>query len=65
MKTLDDHNDEAYQRLGTVPSGAYVLCPKCKTEMNYEDEGMMLLSDPPKRLVICPNCLHRGYKVEA
>lgn len=67
VKTLDDHNRDAYARMqGQEPRPkAHVACPKCHSEMEYEDPHMVLASYPPKRVVICPGCGHRDYKVEA
>jgi len=38
MKTLDDHNRDAYARMqGQEPRPkAHVACPKCHSEMEYE-----------------------------
>jgi len=66
MKTLDEHNNEAYQRYGasTYAVKAGVACPKCQTEMELNgDPNMVLACWPPKRTVICPNCGHLDYKV--
>jgi DNA-directed RNA polymerase subunit M/transcription elongation factor TFIIS len=67
MKTLDNHNRDAYERMqGREPRPkAFVACPKCHSEMEFEDPHMVLASYPPKRVVICPGCGHRDYKVEA
>jgi hypothetical protein len=67
MKTLDDHNRDAYARMqGQEPRPkAHVACPKCHSEMEFEDPHMVLTSSPPKRVVICPGCGHRDYKVGA
>lgn len=60
MKTLDDHNRDAYARMqGHEPR------PKGHSEMEFEDPHTVLASYPPKRVVICPGCGHRDYKVEA
>lgn len=67
MKTLDDHNRDAYARLAGEQqrAKANVACPKCHSEMEFEDPGMALLSDPPKRMVTCPGCGHKDHMVAA
>lgn len=67
MKTLDEHNNDAYKRYqmqDAIPAKAGVACPKCQTEMNIAgDPNMVLACWPPKMRVECPNCGHTDYKV--
>jgi endogenous inhibitor of DNA gyrase (YacG/DUF329 family) len=67
MKTLEDHNNEAYKRYAaseTYNIKAGVACPKCQTEMELAgDPSMVLACWPPKKSVKCPNCGHHDYKV--
>lgn len=69
MKSLDDYNaergamlDEVFRQLGArAPAG--VACPKCWTEMVYENANSLQLTNPPTRAVICPTCDRRGNKI--
>ena len=66
MKTLDDHNKDAYARLQEKQQvKTDVTCPKCQTEMMFRDPGRVLLSYPPQRWVKCPSCNHTGLMVQA
>ena len=70
MKSLEEHNKEAYERYEQPPGdiftrGAGVLCPRCGIEMGYTDEALVVLACwPPKRRVHCVACGHDDYKVE-
>lgn len=65
MKTITEHNDQAFQTISQLSSRtmAGVLCDKCKVEMYYRDSNMVLASIPPKMTVICPNCNEINYKI--
>lgn len=38
-----------------------IECPNCKCELNFYNEGVVLLSNPPKKEVVCFDCNYRGY----
>lgn len=66
MKTLNDHNEDAYKGYSTHGAssvGAGVACNNCGTEMRYQNINMVLASYPPKQTVVCPNCRTIDYKV--
>jgi len=62
LKSLKDHNDgkvfDAYGG-GSFKSG--LACPKCGSELYYNNPNMVLTSNPPKRSVECKNCKHTDY----
>ena len=62
LKSLKDHNDgkvfDAYGG-GSFKSG--LACPKCGSELYYNNPNMVLTSYPPKRSVECKNCKHTDY----
>jgi DNA repair exonuclease SbcCD ATPase subunit len=62
LKSLKDHNDgkvfDAYGG-GSFKSG--IACPKCGSELYYNNPDMVLTSNPPKRSVECKNCKHTDY----
>jgi DNA repair exonuclease SbcCD ATPase subunit len=62
LKSLKDHNDsklfDAYGG-GSFKSG--LACPKCGSELYYNNPDMVLTSYPPKRSVECKNCKHTDY----
>jgi len=62
LKSLKDHNDgkvfDAYGG-GSFKSG--LACPKCGSELYYNNPDMVLTSNPPKRSVECKNCKHTDY----
>jgi DNA-directed RNA polymerase subunit M/transcription elongation factor TFIIS len=62
LKSLKDHNDgkvfDAYGG-GSFKSG--IACPKCGSELYYNNPNMVLTSYPPKRSVECKNCKHTDY----
>jgi uncharacterized coiled-coil protein SlyX len=63
LKSLKDHNDgrrlfDAYGG-NSVKSG--IACPKCGSELYYNNPDMVLTSNPPKRSVECNNCKHTDY----
>ena len=62
LKSLKDHNDgkvfDAYGG-GSFKSG--LACPKCGSELYYNNPNMVLTSYPPKRSVECNNCKHTDY----
>lgn len=63
LKSLKDHNDgrrlfDAYGG-NSVKSG--IACPKCGSELYYNNPDMVLTSNPPKRSVVCKNCKHTDY----
>ena len=66
MRTLNDHN---HSRTHTVSIEkrqkglAGVICPRCQTtEMVYKD-GVVMMVDPPKMRVECPECGFCGEKI--
>lgn len=67
MKTLEEHNNEAYEHYQTQANRnvkAGVACPKCRTEMELAgDPNMVLACWPPKKAVKCPSCGHHDFKV--
>jgi predicted nucleic-acid-binding Zn-ribbon protein len=38
-----------------------LACPKCGSELYYNNPNMVLTSYPPKRSVECKNCKHTDY----
>ena len=62
LKSLNEHNDgkvfDAYGG-GSFKSG--LACPKCGSELYYNNPNMVLTSYPPKRSVECKNCKHTDY----
>ena len=63
LKSLNEHNDgrrlfDAYGG-NSVKSG--IACPKCGSELYYNNPDMVLTSNPPKRSVECKNCKHTDY----
>ena len=62
LKSLKDHNDsKLFDAYGgnSVKSG--IACPKCGSELYYNNPNMVLTSYPPKRSVECKNCKHTDY----
>ena len=62
LKSLKDHNDsKLFDAYGgnSVKSG--IACPKCGSELYYNNPDMVLTSNPPKRSVECKNCKHTDY----
>lgn len=66
MKTLKEHNDEAWKawsmanREEAKPNG--ISCPECFSEL-VDLKGVRLLSIPPQCHVLCPNCGYKGFRV--
>jgi DNA-directed RNA polymerase subunit M/transcription elongation factor TFIIS len=62
LKSLNEHNDsKLFDAYGgnSVKSG--IACPKCGSELYYNNPDMVLTSNPPKRSVECNNCKHTDY----
>ncbi len=62
LKSLEQHNKEAYINFATVNNlNSGFACPKCGEEMFYSALNSTLLTHPPKRSVNCNKCSHTDY----
>ena len=62
LKSLKDHNDsKLFDAYGGNSFKSGIACPKCGSEMYYNNPDMVLTSYPPKRSVECKNCKHTDY----
>jgi len=63
MKTLNQHNCDI-RNASPDDIRAGVCCDRCKTEMVYprQTSNTLLLTNPHKQEVQCPNCDFIGYK---
>jgi len=61
LPTPKQHNDEFFRTYvsPTEWSEVGLSCPDCGTQLHVNNQ-MALLSNPPQRLVRCPNCVYRG-----
>ncbi len=62
LKSLKDHNDsKLFDAYGGNSFKSGIACPKCGSELYYNNPDMVLTSNPPKRSVECKNCKHTDY----
>ena len=63
LKSLKDHNDgrRLFDAYGGNSLKSGIACPKCGSELYYNNPDMVLTSNPPKRSVVCKNCKHTDY----
>jgi len=63
LKSLKDHNDgrRLFDAYGGNSFKSGIACPKCGSELYYNNPDMVLTSNPPKRSVECNNCKHTDY----
>jgi len=62
LKSLNDHNDNVWRNFNISRfSYSGIACPKCGSELYYNNPDMVLTSNPPKRSVVCKNCKHNDY----
>jgi len=62
LKSLKDHNDNVWRNFNISRfSYSGIACPKCGSELYYNNPDMVLTSNPPKRSVECKNCKHTDY----
>jgi hypothetical protein len=63
LKSLKDHNDgrRLFDAYGGNSLKSGIACPKCGSELYYNNPDMVLTSNPPKRSVECNNCKHTDY----
>jgi len=62
LKSLKDHNDsKLFDAYGGNSFKSGIACPKCGSELYYNNPNMVLTSNPPKRSVECKNCKHTDY----
>ena len=62
LKSLKDHNDgKVFDVYGGNSFKSGLACPKCGSELYYNNPDMVLTSNPPKRSVECNNCKHTDY----
>lgn len=65
LKTLDQHNAERLEaiRRTNEPHPNGIACPVCNAELWDSSPLDLLVSNPPKKNVHCPNCEYRGYRL--
>jgi primosomal protein N' len=62
LKSLEEHNKEAYNTFAAVNNlNSGFACPKCGEELHYSNPNVMLTTYPPKRGVQCNKCNHTDY----
>jgi DNA-directed RNA polymerase subunit M/transcription elongation factor TFIIS len=62
LKSLNEHNDNVWRNFNISRfSYSGLACPKCGSELYYNNPNMVLTSYPPKRSVECKNCKHTDY----
>jgi DNA-directed RNA polymerase subunit M/transcription elongation factor TFIIS len=62
LKSLKDHNDgKVFDAYGGNSFKSGIACPKCGSELYYNNPNMVLTSYPPMRSVECKNCKHTDY----
>ena len=62
LKSLNEHNDNVWRNFNISRfSYSGIACPKCGSELYYNNPDMVLTSNPPKRSVVCKNCKHTDY----
>ena len=62
LKSLNEHNDNVWRNFNISRfSYSGIACPKCGSELYYNNPDMVLTSNPPKRSVECNNCKHTDY----
>jgi uncharacterized coiled-coil protein SlyX len=62
LKSLKDHNDgKVFDVYGGGSFKSGLACPKCGSELYYNNPNMVLTSYPTKRSVECKNCKHTDY----
>jgi DNA repair exonuclease SbcCD ATPase subunit len=62
LKSLNEHNDNVWRNFNISRfSYSGIACPKCGSELYYNNPDMVFTSNPPKRSVVCKNCKHTDY----
>lgn len=66
MVSLDEWN-EKIQKMNDWKNIPYpkengIACPDCGEKL-FDIDGIVLLSDPPKKRVICKKCSFAGYRL--
>ena len=62
LKSLNEHNDNVWRNFNISRfSYSGLACPKCGSELYYNNPDMVLTSNPPKRSVECKKCKHTDY----
>jgi hypothetical protein len=64
MKTLVEYNQEKQLVNKMVgPQRNDIECPNCKTELLDKNDGLLLMTSPPKKNIFCENCGYTGYRI--
>lgn len=64
LKSIDEHNAARRASLATpAKTGNGIACPKCKSELQDTNPGMILASSPPQKDVRCPACGFTGLRL--
>lgn len=64
MKTPDQYNKEFLEKFEIQKrENAGICCPHCEPqkEMLETNPGTLLLSNPPKKQIYCPECRYNTY----
>jgi len=64
MKTLDEHNKEAFKRYITMNESQLngIACPNCGVELFDSNPNVTLTSLPPQTHIHCEICGYRGTR---
>jgi hypothetical protein len=60
LKTLEEHNTEVLNRVHSTKNG--IECPRCGSELDDENPGMVYPCSPPKCDIKCFNCGYTGMR---
>jgi DNA-directed RNA polymerase subunit RPC12/RpoP len=62
LKSLNEHNDNVWRNFNISRfSYSGIACPKCGSELYYNNPDMVLTSNQRQRSVECKNCKHTDY----
>ena len=58
LYTIEEHNQRRIAAMQRLPKNmpSEIACPACGEEMIYPDPDYAIMTNPPRKTVVCPKC---------